>query len=128
MKLPIVGTLAAGLLFAATPTFAQTPTGHTNVNKTEDKAEHKAQWKECMQRMESKDKGHEKSEAPHKGDGKAAAIGKVADSKTTAKPEPQGEGKKMNRHEEEMQACRDQLYGGKHEEGGKEGKASDDAR
>jgi hypothetical protein len=122
MKLQIAGNLAAGLLFAAAPAFAQAPptaptpstipSAHTNMNKGEDKAEHKEQWKDCMARMESNNKG-QKSEGQPKGEGKGTGTGKAAGTTAAGQPAPHGEGKKENRHEEEMQACRDQLYGGK---------------
>jgi len=122
MKLRTVSTIAAGLLVAAIPTFSQTPPAHPTMDKTQEKAEHKEQWKDCMARMESKEKGASKTEGQHKGEGKAAGTGKVAEGKGTEKPAAASEGKKMNRHEEMMQDCRNQLYGGRHEEPGNAGK------
>ncbi len=80
-----------------------------------------------MAKMEANSKNHEKSEGQHKGEGKADGKGKATTGKPNAAPEAQGEGKKMNRHEEQMQACREQLYGGK-TAGGKEGKEPDPVR
>ena len=62
MRHLITSSLAAGLLLAATPTFAdQVPNDHTATNHT-DKAKHKAEMKECMEKMQAKDKtmSHEK--------------------------------------------------------------------
>ena len=61
MRHLITSSLAAGLLLAATPTFAdQVPNDHTATNK----AHHKAEMKECMEKMQAKDKdktmSHEK--------------------------------------------------------------------
>src|SRR4051812_2866330 len=129
MKLLIAGTLTANLFLVTAPIFAQTAPSH---DKTELKAEHKAQWKECMQRMEAQNKGLQKSEGEHQGSGKAKPTSASGEKKPTgASGENKGtekgtasagEAKKMNRHEQEMQACRQQLYGGK-EPGGEEAKA-----
>lgn len=140
MRLQIVSTCAAGLLVAALPTFAQAPPGspvpqpppmHGNMDKAQDHAEHKEQWKDCMGRMESKE-GKEKAAGPHPGSGKGAGVNKGS-GKTQGNYEPKNEGKnepkegKMNRHEEMMQDCHNQLYGGRHEEpamGGKDNGAN----
>lgn len=139
MKLRIASTFAAGLLVATLPTFAQTPTSpfppvspappmHGNMDKAQDHAEHKEQWKDCMSRIEAKEpKG--KAGGQHMGNGKGAAANKGT-GKAAPNYEPKNEGKgepkegKMNRHEEMMQDCRNQLYGGKHEEPGAEGKSN----
>ncbi len=135
MRLQIVRTCAAGLLVAALPTFAQAPPVapvpqappmHGNMDKAQDQAGHKEQWKDCMARMESK-AGKEKAGTPHAGTGKGTAANK-ATGKTQPNYEPKNEGQndpkegKMNRHEEMMQDCRNQLYGGRHEEPGMGGK------
>jgi len=119
MKLLIASTLAAGLVFVASPTFAQTPSPtatpnapgvHTNAGRSEDHAQYHQQWEECMAREGAKNKSAGKGEAEHagqhKGTGKAATTGKES-----ATPQATGEAKKENHHQEEMQACREQLYG-----------------
>ena len=124
MKLLIAGTLAAGLVFAAAPTFAQTtpatipttpgvhvnPDGRGNPDKAQDHAEYHQQWEDCMAREGAKNRGAGKAEGQHEGQHKANGKA-VANSKANETTEPKGEGKKENRHQEEMQACREQLYG-----------------
>ena len=132
MRHLFTGTLAAGFLLAATPSFAQTPiptptpTVHGNMDKSQDHAENTAKWHDCMSRMGAHDKGTGKSAGQHKGNGHTAATNKTT-GKTQPNYEPKNEGKneapeaKMNHHEEMMQDCRNQLYGGNHgEPGGKE--------
>lgn len=127
MKALIAGMLTAALLLGVGVPLAQTPPVHPNANKGEDKAQYKEQWKDCMARMEANGKTQDKPEAEHKGQGKPAGAGKATTTKPNASPEAQGEGKKMNRHEEQMQACREQLYGGK-KEVGKQSKEPDPVR
>jgi hypothetical protein len=132
-KLPITSILAAAFVCMA-PAFAQTPPAHVSADKMQDEAEHKAQWKECMSRMEANEKGGAKSEGQHKNMAKngAAKTGEGSEPQHEPKGEGmggggKGEGKKMNRHEQMMAACREQLYGNK-EGAGKEGKAEGGAR
>jgi hypothetical protein len=113
MRYLIAGTLAAGILLAASPTFAQTPTTHSTTDKSAEKAEHKAEWKDCMEKMEGNNKGHEKPEGAHKGTGPTAPTAPTATtSKDTEKSEAKAEERKMER-EKMKQACREQLYGKK---------------
>lgn len=119
MKYLITGTLAAGILLAASPTFAQTPTTHATADKSQEKAEHKAEWKDCMEKMEAQNKGHEKSEGAHKGTGTTATT--ATTNKNNEKAEAKGEEHKMER-EKMKQACREQLHGKKYKEGSKEDK------
>jgi hypothetical protein len=130
MKLPIIVTVAAGLLAGAIPTFAQTPPVHTSTDKTRSKAEHKGQWKDCMSRMEAKEKSKVNTGGQHSSNSKTPAT-----AKDTAKTQPTNELKsertnegKMSRHEEMMQVCRKQLYGSQDEEGGKQVTPSPGAR
>jgi hypothetical protein len=124
MKLGIVGSVATGLLVAAASTFAQspaptpmpttspTPAVHGNMDKAQDHAEHHQQWEDCMRRQEAK-YGGVKTVGPHagannKGNDKASSKGKPMppDEKADAK-----KGEKENRHQAEMDDCREQLYG-----------------
>ena|ERR1700740_1267485 len=115
MKMPIAGILTASLVLAAGATFAQTsspamPTNPGASDKAQERAEHHKQWEECMAREGAKhggtgqEQGHRAG--AHKDTEKAAANNKGSEA-TGSK----GATKKENRHQEEMQACREQLYG-----------------
>ena len=114
MKMPIAGILATGLVLAASPTFAQTtppamPASAGAQDKAQEKAEHHKQWEECMAREEGKHGGvakEHRAAGAHKDTDKAAMNNKGGESS-----EPKAATKKENRHQEEMQACREQLYG-----------------
>jgi len=134
MKVLIASTLAAGLVFLASPTFAQIPGPtatpgptaipggptatrgapgvHPNMGKPEDHAQYHQQWEDCMRQQEAK-YGGVKTAGPHagannKGNYKASSKGKPMppDEKADAK-----KGEKENRHQAEMDDCRAQLYG-----------------
>ena len=122
MRLQIIGTFAAGLAIAALPAFAQTPETtptttpppaiHGNPDRAQDHAAHHEQWDDCMAREEAK-YGGVKTVGPHagannKGNWKALSKGKPMppDEKLDAK-----KGEKENRHQAEMDTCRQQLYG-----------------
>jgi hypothetical protein len=128
MNLRIIGSVATGLLIAASATFAQslappplptaspttspTPAVHGNKDKAQDHAEHHQQWEDCMRQQEAK-YGGVKTVGPHagannKGNSKASSKGKPMppDEKADAK-----KGEKENRHQAEMDDCREQLYG-----------------
>ena len=121
MKLQIVSTLAAGLVIAAVPLFAQTPAVpavpqpapmHGNMDRAQDHAENHQKWEDCMRQQEAK-YGGVKTVGPHagannKGNYKALSKGKPMppDEKADAK-----KGEKENRHQAEMDDCREQLYG-----------------
>ena len=141
MKVLIASTLAAGLVFLASPTFAQTsgptvnpgttaipggptttpgaPGVHPNMGKPEDHGQYHQQWEDCMRQQEAKYGGvktvgpHAGTNNPHagannKGNYKASSKGKPMppDEKADAK-----KGEKENRHQAEMDDCREQLYG-----------------
>jgi NAD(P)H-dependent flavin oxidoreductase YrpB (nitropropane dioxygenase family) len=128
MKVLVATTLAAGLVFAAGGAFAQTPAstpatptlpgaqvnpgGGGSAAKAERHAEYQKQWEDCMRQQEAK-YGGVKTVGPHagannKGNWKANSKGKPLppDEKADAK-----KGVKENRHQAEMDDCREQLYG-----------------
>jgi len=130
MKVLIATTLAAGLVFAAGNAFAQTPPapgatpamptlpgahvnpdGRGNPDKAQDHAEYHQKWEDCMRQQEAK-YGGVKTVGPHtgannKGNHKALSKGTPMppDEKADAK-----KGEKENRHQAEMDDCREQLY------------------
>jgi hypothetical protein len=139
MKALIAATLASGLVFAASPTFAQTPPpagfpppsttpatpptpgtpppGFNNgsANHPEGKGGAHEKWEDCMARQEAK-YGGVKTVGQHAGGNAGGGKGNwKANSK--GKPEPPNEkteakqGEKENRHQAEMNDCREQLYG-----------------
>ena len=129
MKVLVATTLAAGLVFAAGTAFAQTPApvppaatptlpgthvnpGRGNPDKAQDHAENHQKWEDCMRQQEAK-YGGVQTEGQHagannKGNWKAMSKGKPMppDEKADAK-----KGEKENRHQAEMDDCREQLYG-----------------
>jgi hypothetical protein len=135
MKALFPGILAAGLVFVASPTFAQTPaptaapaaptmpatpgtppTSGFNKGKghPEDHAQYHQQWEDCMRNQEAKYGGvktvgqGQHAGANNKGGYKGMSKGKPMppDEKADAK-----KGEKENRHQAEMDDCREQLYG-----------------
>jgi hypothetical protein len=122
MKMPIAGTLAAALVLTARAAFAQTTTPampaspSANADRAQDHAEHHQQWEDCMAKQEGmhggKGKGTGQHAGAHKGGGAAAANSKEKEAnEPKGEGKEKGEGKKENRHQEEMQNCREQLYG-----------------
>jgi hypothetical protein len=137
MKSLIAATLAAGVVFAASPTFAQTtaapaatpatpvtpatpttpaaPGMKGNPKHPEDKAEYHRQWEDCMRRQEAK-YGGVKTVGPKAGEHTGEPKGGYK-SLAQGKPMPPDEkadaakGEKENRHQAEMDDCRQQLYG-----------------
>ena len=137
MKAHIAAALATSLVYVASPTIAQTPapagfpaasTRPTTpptpatpptpgINKgsashPEDRAEYHQQWEDCMARQEAK-YGRVKTVGQHagannKGNWKSLSKGKPMppDEKSDAK-----KGEKENRHQAEMDDCREQLLG-----------------
>ena len=138
MKALIAATLAGGLVFAASPTFAQAPPpagfpapqttpptsttpgtppagfGTGSANHPEGKGEGHEKWEDCMARQEAK-YGGVKTVGQHAGGNGGGKGNWKANSK--GKPEPPNEkteakqGEKENRHQAEMNDCREQLYG-----------------
>jgi hypothetical protein len=134
MKALFASTLAAGIVFAASPTFSQTPavpavtpaspaTPATptapgvrgKANHPEDKVEYHQQWEDCMRNQEAKYGGVKtvgQQSGAHAGEPKGGYK-----SLSKGKPMPPDEkadakkGEKENRHQAEMDDCREQLYG-----------------
>jgi len=137
MKALIAGILTAGVVFAASLTFAQTPAAPAamsatpatpatpvtptapgfkgNANHQEDKAERHQQWKDCMRNQEAK-YGGVQTVGQHAGAQTGAPKGGYK-SLSKGKPMPPDEiadakkGEKENRHQAEMDDCREQLLG-----------------
>lgn len=134
MNLRIIGSVAAGLLIAAASTFAQSPAPppmpttapipdvHGNMGKAQHHGEDHQQWEDCMRQQEAK-YGGVKTVGPHAGANNAGANNAGAHNKgnykasSKGKPMPPDEkadakkGEKENRHQAEMDDCREQLYG-----------------
>ena len=138
MKVLIAGTLAAGLAIMASPTLAQTPApgfpattttptapttpatppapgfGNGSANHPEGKGAAHQKWEDCMRQQEAK-YGGVKTVGQHAGTGGGGKGNWKSLSK--GKPEPPDEkadakkGEKENRHQAEMDDCREQLYG-----------------
>jgi hypothetical protein len=137
MKVLIAGTLVAGLALAASPTFAQTPApglpattttpttptspatspipgpGKGSASHPYDKAEAQQRWDDCMRQQEAK-YGGVQTFGQHaganggKGNWKANSKGKPLPPNEKAEAK---KGEKENRHQAEMNDCREQLYG-----------------
>jgi hypothetical protein len=134
MKALFASTLAAGIVFAASPTFSQTPAAPAvtpaipatpatptapgirgKANHPEDKVEYHQQWEDCMRNQEAKYGGVKtvgQQSGAHAGEPKGGYK-----SLSKGKPMPPDEkadakkGEKENRHQAEMDDCREQLYG-----------------
>jgi hypothetical protein len=128
MKVLVATTLAAGLVFAASGTFAQTPAstpasptlpgaqvnpaGGGDAAKAERHEENKQKWDDCMRQQEAKYGGvqtmGQHAGANNKGNWKANSKGKPLPPNEKAEAK---KGEKENRHQAEMNDCREQLYG-----------------
>jgi len=136
MKALIAGTMAAAVVFAASPTFAQTPAAPAetpatpaipatpatpmapglkgNAKHPENAQDHQ-QWEDCMRNQEAKYGGVKtvgRQAGAHTGEPKGGYK-----SLSKGKPMPPDEkadakkAEKENRHKAEMDDCREQLYG-----------------